>query len=179
MVEEMSAKERASYLARQCHGREEEHGREEDGVKEELVNQEREDKNPKRSVLFLMKGGGGRKGVEEGAGADKVLVCAPPHSAAKAVFQLINQQVLMLQSSPEVDDYVFFSAQVDVDLKKLTLDKDLLTFPTRWGRLVSVAREARLRVVNQSTMITESTMKIQVTQSAMIGKEASTLLTYC
>ena len=97
VVEEMSAKERASYLARQCHGREE-------GVKgrlslkeEEAVKQEKEDRNSKGSVFFLMRAGGGSKEMQGGGAEEEskdVLVCAPPHSAAKAVFQQINEQVL-------------------------------------------------------------------------------------
>ena len=101
VVEEMSTKERASYLARQCHVRAAGRGREED-VKEEVVKQEREGKNPKGSVLFLMKAGGGGRREKQGGGEESkdVLVCAPPHSAAKAVFQQINEQViLMLKSS--------------------------------------------------------------------------------
>ena len=49
----MGTKERASYLARQCHGREE-------AVKEVVMEQEKEEKNP---VLFLMKAGTGSKGI--------------------------------------------------------------------------------------------------------------------
>jgi len=94
VVEEMSTKERASYLARQCDVRAARRGKEED-VKEEVVKQEREGKNPKGSVLFLMKAGGGGRREKQGGGEESkdVLVCAPPHSAAKAVFQQINEQM--------------------------------------------------------------------------------------
>ena len=91
VVVEMTTKERASYLARQCDGREE-------GAKEEVVKQEKDDKNP---VLFLMKTGAVSKEIRAGGLGEKskdVLVCAPTHSAAKAVLQQINEQVLMLFS---------------------------------------------------------------------------------
>ena len=86
--EEMTTKERAGYLAKQCDGREE-------GVKEEVVEQEKDDKNP---VLFLMKRGGGIKEIQLGEESKDVLVCVPSHSAAKALLQEINEQVLMLLS---------------------------------------------------------------------------------
>ena len=121
-VEEMNAKERANYLARQC--REGREGAENMGeslsLKGEVVDGERGVKDSKGGALFLMKagaatkereaGGGARAGGAGGAGGgagagaggelnirqSDVLVCAPPHSAAKAVFEQINDQVLML-----------------------------------------------------------------------------------
>ena len=109
-VEEMSAKERAIYLARRC--REGREGVENVGesllFKGELVDGERGVKDSKGGALFLMKAGAATKEREAGGGAgagaggelnirqSDVLVCAPPHSAAKAVFEQINDQVLML-----------------------------------------------------------------------------------
>ena len=117
-VEEMSAKERAIYLARRC--REGREGVENVGesllFKGEVVDEERGVKDSKGGALFLMKAGAATKerelggavararGAGGGAGAgaggelnirqSDVLVCAPPHSAAKAVFEQINDQVL-------------------------------------------------------------------------------------
>ena len=113
-VEEMSTKERATYLARQCLWRATGQGEggnmngRENNVKEslplegEVAEQEREDKDSKGNVLFLMKAGGATKETGAGESSNKgqrdVLVCAPPHSAAKAVFEQINQQVLLLNT---------------------------------------------------------------------------------
>ena len=105
-VEEMSAKERAIYLARRC--REGREGVENVGesllFKGEVVDGERGVKDSKGGALFLMKAGAATKEREAGGGAgaggelnirqSDVLVCAPPHSAAKAVFEQINDQVL-------------------------------------------------------------------------------------
>ena len=105
-VEEMSAKERAIYLARRC--REGREGVENVGesllFKGEVVDEERGVKDSKGGALFLMKAGAATKEREAGGGAgaggelnirqSDVLVCAPPHSAAKAVFEQINDQVL-------------------------------------------------------------------------------------
>jgi len=103
--EEMSAKERAIYLARRC--REGREGVENVGeslpFKGEVVDEERGVKDSKGGALFLMKAGAATKEREAGGGAgaggelnirqSDVLVCAPPHSAAKAVFEQINDQM--------------------------------------------------------------------------------------
>ena len=152
---EMSAKERAGYLARQCRGRVAGQGNGwENNAKESLPFKgevlERGENDSKGNVLFLMKAGGASKevGAVEGAskevggagedsnkGQSDVLVCAPLHSAAKAVFEQINQQVLLLM--------------LNIDGPKVMLIFRDRSFPPRWGCLASVATEARLKVVTQ------------------------------
>ena len=162
---EMSAKERAGYLARQCRGRAAGQGNGwENNAKESLPFKgevlERGENDSKGNVLFLMKAGAASKEVG-GAGEDSnkeqsdVLVCAPLHSAAKAVFEQINQQVLLLM--------------LNIDGPKVMLIFRDRSFPPRWGCLASVATEARLRAVTQKL--------------TMAFKEVSTRsmpqLTYC
>ena len=116
----MTAKERASYLSGQCrrHNADNEGGDRTGGrgdkIKErlpfngEMIGGENSEKDSKSGALFLMNakfanrgggGGGGEEGGEGGgedAGQSSVLVCAPPHSAAKAVFDQINDQVPLM-----------------------------------------------------------------------------------
>ena len=136
---EMSAKERAGYLARQCRGRAAGQGNGwENNAKESLPFKgevlERGENDSKGNVLFLMKAGGASKEVGAVEGASKevggagedsnkeqsdVLVCAPLHSAAKAVFEQINQQVLLLMlniDGPKV--MLIFSSQMGLPCKR-------------------------------------------------------------
>jgi len=114
---DMSARERAAYLARHCReGKEGGHNMGESvPLKGEGVEGERGDKDSTGGALFLIKAraatkekeseaaaeGGGTGTAGEGAGTggelifgqSDVLVCVPPHSAAKAVFEQINDQM--------------------------------------------------------------------------------------
>ena len=105
----MTAKERASYLSGQCrrHNADDEGGdrtgERGDKIKErlpfngEMIGGENSEKDSKSGALFLMKAKfANREGGGEDAGQSSVLVCAPPHSAAKAVFDQINDQVPLM-----------------------------------------------------------------------------------
>ena len=107
----MTAKERASYLSGQCrrHNADNEGGDRTGGrgdkIKErlpfngEMIGGENSEKDSKSGALFLMNAKFANRGGEEGgedAGQSSVLVCAPPHSAAKAVFDQINDQVPLM-----------------------------------------------------------------------------------
>jgi len=146
VVEEMTTKERASYLAKQCDGREE-------GAKEEVVEQEKDDKNP---VLFLMKTGAVSKETRAGGLGEKskdVLVCVPTHSAAKAVLQQINEQMGSpckrtghggnLEGCRPVDDHLQnTNATVNILLTRHPFDRLIIEF-RRWKASVSSKKEVR------------------------------------
>ena len=84
---------------------------------------------------------GGKEGGEE-EDQHNVLLCAPPHSAAKAVFDQINLQVLLM-----------FNAEAR-KVKNLKLEPELIYkhFLPRWEAPANVAMVERLKTVIQITM---------------------------